>query len=160
MPRCEIGSALANTDVRGEKRHAGQEKENPAEQADHIPVSDAGRYEEQRRDDEQHPSPQVVLLTFPCAVVGHMNLSSDQDGRGRTLTGVATVTHHILYQDHIVQQQSIQLYAGVVVWKDQPVPIPSFPSPLPPIRAPVALPITVTSLISPAYPKEETFTKA
>ncbi len=58
-----------------------------------------------------------------------MNLSSDQDGSGQILTDVATVTYYILCQNDIILQRTIQLCADVVVWDNQPVPIPSSPSP-------------------------------
>ena len=73
MPLCGIGSALASPAVRSEKSHAGQEEEDPAEQTYYIPVADAGCDEEQSGDHEQEPSPNVVLLAFSWAVVGHIN---------------------------------------------------------------------------------------
>jgi hypothetical protein len=38
---------LVNTDIRSEKSYTGEEKEHPAQQADYVPVPEAGGYEEQ-----------------------------------------------------------------------------------------------------------------
>jgi hypothetical protein len=38
---------LVNTEIRSEKSYTGEEKEHPAQQADYVPVPEAGGYKEQ-----------------------------------------------------------------------------------------------------------------
>jgi hypothetical protein len=71
---------LTSTYIRSEKGHTGEEKEHPAQQADYVPVPEAGYYKEQCRECEENPSPQVVPFVFLWAVPGHVYLFADQNG--------------------------------------------------------------------------------
>jgi hypothetical protein len=60
-----------DTSKRSKKNRASEEKEHPSQQADQVPVAEAGPYKEQRGDGKQEPSPDLVPGASARAFSGH-----------------------------------------------------------------------------------------
>jgi hypothetical protein len=66
------------TEVSSEKGRAGEEEEDPTQQADYVPVPQARHYKEQCGDGEEDPSPELVPLDFMWTFTGHVSLLPPQ----------------------------------------------------------------------------------